>query len=54
MSFRKLTVLEQLRNERTRNAQLQTKVQEQEDAILELAQIISEVQNGETILTQDK
>jgi len=47
--FKKLTVEEQLRNERARNAQLQTKVQEQETAILELAQIISEAQNGETV-----
>jgi len=49
MAFKQLTVAEQLRNERARNAQLQAKVQEQEIAIFELAQIISEAQNVETV-----
>lgn len=47
MAFKQVTVEEQLRNERARNAQLRAKVQEQEDAILELAEIISqEVTHG--------
>jgi hypothetical protein len=44
-----LTVTEQLKNERAKNAELLSKQQNLEDAVLELAQILSEAQNGENI-----
>ena len=49
-----LTAQEQLRKARAENAQLLAKNQQLEDALLELAQIISEAQNGETVCTEDK
>jgi len=47
--YKKLTVAEQLRNEQSKNNELLGKIAEQEIAIFELAQIISEAQNGETV-----
>lgn len=47
--FKKLTTEEQLRNERSKNALLLAKQKEQEDAIFDLAQRLSEVKNGETV-----
>ena len=47
--YKKLTVAEQLRNEQSKNNELLGKVAEQDIAIFELAQIISEAQNGETV-----
>ena len=47
--YKKLTTEEQLRIERSKNAELMGKIAEQEIAIFELAQIISEAQNGETV-----
>jgi hypothetical protein len=47
--FKRLTVTEQLKNERAKNAELLSKQQDIEDAVLELAQILSEAQNGENI-----
>lgn len=44
-----LTAQEQLRKARAENAQLLAKNQMLEDAVLELAQILSEAQNGENI-----
>ena len=48
-----LTAQEQLRKARAENAQLLAKNQQLEDALLELAQIISEVKHGEIIPTED-
>ena len=47
--YKKLTVAEQLRNEQSKNNELLGKVAEQEIAIFELARIISESQNVETV-----
>lgn len=47
--FKKLTEKERLRNLQAENAQLAQKNTELEDAVLELGQIISEAQNGETV-----
>ena len=47
--FKILTVREQLKNECAKNAELLSKQQNLEDAVLELAQILSEAQNGETV-----
>ncbi len=47
--FKRLTVTEQLKNECAKNAELLSKQQNLEDAVLELAQILSEAQNGENI-----
>ena len=47
--YKKITVVEQLRNERAKNNKLLGKVAEQEIAIFELARIISEAQNVETV-----
>ncbi len=47
--FKRLTVTEQLKNECAKNAELLSKQQDLEDAVLELAQILSEAQNGENI-----
>lgn len=47
--FKRLTVTEQLKNECAKNAELLLKQQNLEDAIIELAQILSEAQNGETV-----
>ena len=47
--YKKLTTEEQLRIERSKNAELMGKIAEQETAIFELARIISEAQNGEVI-----
>ena len=47
--YKKLTVAEQLRNEQSTNNELLGKIEEQEIAIFELAQIISEAQNVETV-----
>ena len=52
--FKRLTVTEQLKNECAKNAELLSKQQDIEDAVLELAQILSEAQNGETVCTEDK
>lgn len=49
-----LTTQEQLRKARAENAQLLAKNQQLEEAVLELAQIISEAQDGEIIPTEDK
>ena len=49
MAFKQLTVAEQLRNEQSKNNELLGKIAEQEIAIFELAQIISEAQNVETV-----
>ncbi len=48
-----LTAQEQLRKARAENAQLLAKNQQLEDALLELAQIVSEAQNGETVPTEN-
>ena len=47
--YKKLTVAEQLRNEQSKNNELLGKIAEQEIAIFELARIISEAQNVETV-----
>ena len=47
--FKRLTVTVQLKNECAKNAELLSKQQDLEDAVLELAQILSEAQNGENI-----
>ncbi len=47
--FKRLTITEQLKNECAKNAELLSKQQNLEDAVLELAQILSEAQNGENI-----
>ena len=47
--FKRLTVTEQLKTECAKNAELHSKQQDLEDAVLELAQILSEAQNGENI-----
>ena len=47
--FKRLTVTERLKNECAKNAELLSKQQDLEDAVLELAQILSEAQNGENI-----
>ena len=47
--FKKLTVTEQLRKEQAKNNELLGKIAEQEIAIFELAKIISEAQDGETV-----
>ncbi len=52
--FKRLTVTERLKNECAKNAELLSKQQNLEDAVLELAQILSEAQNGETVPTEDK
>ncbi|HKM08136.1 MAG TPA: hypothetical protein VJ869_14320 [Sphaerochaeta sp.] len=49
-----LTAQEQLRKARAENAQLLAKNQMLEEAVLELAQILSEAQHGETVPTEDK
>ncbi len=48
-----LTAQEQLRKARAENAQLLAKNQQLEDALLELAQYVSEVKYGETVCTED-
>lgn len=52
--FKKLTIKEQLRKERAKNTLLATKIKEQENAIFDLAKLLSEVKNGETISEQNK
>ena len=52
--FKRLTVTERLKNECAKNAELLSKQQNIEDAVLELAQILSEAQDGENISTEDK
>ena len=47
--YKKLTLKEQLRNEQAKNNELLGKIAEQEIAIFELARIISEAQDGETV-----
>ncbi len=51
--FKKLTQKEQIRKERAKNAELMAKNQTLEEAVLELAQIVSEAQNGEVVRTED-
>jgi hypothetical protein len=54
--FKKLTQKEQIRKERAKNAELMVKNQTLEEAVLELASIVSEsmeAQNGETVPTED-
>lgn len=54
--FKKLTQKEQIRKERAKNAELMAKNQTLEEAVLELASIVSEsmeAQNGETVCTED-
>ena len=50
--FKRLTVTEQLKNECAKNAELLSKQQNLEDAVLELAQIVGG-QYGETVCTED-
>lgn len=47
--FKKLSLKEQLKKEQSKNKALMTKNQTLEEAVLELAQLVSEVKNGETI-----
>ena len=47
--FKKLTIKEQLRNEQAKNNKFLGKIAVQEIAIFEVARIISEAQNGETV-----
>lgn len=47
--FERLTEKEQLKRERAKNAQLLMRQQEQEDALFDLAERLSEVKNGETV-----
>jgi hypothetical protein len=50
--FKKLTQKEQIRKERAKNAELMAKNQTLEEAVLELASIVSEsmeAQNGEIV-----
>ena len=47
--FKRLTLKEQLRIERAEKMKLLNTQKLLEDALLELAQIISEAQNGETV-----
>ncbi len=47
--FKRLTVTEQLKNECAKNAELLSKQQDLEDAIIELASMLGEVENGETV-----
>ena len=51
--FKILTEKEQLRQARAENMQLLANNAQLEEAVLELAQIISEAQNGETVCTED-
>ena len=54
MSFKFLTLEERNRRLEAENNLLRGKNQQLEEALLELAQIISEAQNGEAIPTEDK
>lgn len=48
--FKRLTIKEQLRLERQKNNVLQVRISELEDALIELAEVITEEdQNGENI-----
>ena len=52
--FKFLTLEERNRRLEAENNLLRAKNQQLEDALLELAQILSEAQNGETVPTEDK
>lgn len=51
--YKKLTEKERLRNLASENALLSKKNVELEEAILELAQLISEAKDGEVVLQQN-
>ena len=52
--FKFLTLEERNRRLEAENKAIMAKNQQLEDALLELAQILSEAQNGETVPTEDK
>ncbi len=52
--FRIIKNKDRIRKAESENKALLAKNQQLEDAILELAQIIAEVKNGETVPTEDK
>ena len=51
--FKFLTLEERNRRLEAENKSLMAKNQQLEDALLELAQLISEVKHGETVCTED-
>jgi cell division protein FtsB len=53
MSFKFLTLEERNRRLEAENNLLRAKNQQLEDALLELAQYVSEVKHGETVCTED-
>lgn len=52
MAFARVTTEELLEMERARNMELASKLQQTENALLELAQIVEEM-NGTTVRTED-